>query len=41
MPAMVPMFGIVAGIPVLLIVLGINMLADVLRDRLDPHGRLG
>jgi ABC-type dipeptide/oligopeptide/nickel transport system permease subunit len=35
-----PWIGIVAGVPILLIVLGINMTADVLRDRLDPHGAL-
>lgn len=32
-----PWIGVVAGIPILLIVLSINMLADVLRDRLDPR----
>ncbi|WP_432970629.1 ABC transporter permease [Dactylosporangium sp. CA-233914] len=36
-----PWMGIVAGIPIVLIVLGINMVADELRDRLDPHGELG
>ncbi len=36
-----PWLGIVTGIPILLIVLSINMLADVLRDRLDPQRTLG
>ena len=32
-----PWLGLVAGVPIVLVVLGINMMADVLRDRLDPH----
>jgi len=32
-----PWLGLVAGVPIVLIVLGINMMADELRDRLDPH----
>jgi ABC-type dipeptide/oligopeptide/nickel transport system permease subunit len=36
-----PWLGVVAGVPILLIVLGINLVADVLRDRLDPQGTIG
>jgi len=33
-----PWLGLLAGIPILLVVLGLNIMADVLRDRLDPQG---
>ncbi|TDC50317.1 ABC transporter permease [Jiangella ureilytica] len=33
-----PWIGVIAGVPILLVVLGINIMADVLRDRLDPQG---
>ncbi len=34
-----PQIGIIAGIPILMTVLSINLLADALRARLDPKGR--
>lgn len=33
-----PQIGIIAGVPILMTVLSINLLADALRERLDPRG---